>query len=78
MAYKWPDLDPNEIQAYSVDWSRFLNTGDTIPKGPAGHGAEPTLAPGRGFLPDPRGATEPEPGPPPHLQRHGPVLKGVL
>jgi hypothetical protein len=30
MAYKWPDLDPNEIQAYSVDWSRFLNTGDTI------------------------------------------------
>ena len=30
MAYKWPDLDPDEIQAYSVDWSRFLNTGDTI------------------------------------------------
>jgi hypothetical protein len=30
MSYKWPDLDPNEIQAYSVDWSRFLNTGDTI------------------------------------------------
>ena len=30
MAYKWPDLDPNELQAYSVDWSRFLNTGDTI------------------------------------------------
>ena len=30
MAYKWPDLDPNEIQAYSVDWSRFLNTDDTI------------------------------------------------
>lgn len=30
MAYKWPDLDPNEIQAYSVDWSRFLDTGDTI------------------------------------------------
>ena len=30
MAYKWPDLDPNEIQAYSVDWSRFLNTNDTI------------------------------------------------
>ena len=30
MAYKWPDLDPNEVQAYSVDWSRFLNTGDTI------------------------------------------------
>lgn len=30
MSYKWPDLDPNELQAYSVDWSRFLNTGDTI------------------------------------------------
>ena len=30
MAYKWPDLDPDEIQAYSVDWSRFLNTDDTI------------------------------------------------
>lgn len=30
MAYKWPDLDPDEIQAYSVDWSRFLNTNDTI------------------------------------------------
>lgn len=30
MPYKWPDLDPNELQAYSVDWSRFLNTGDTI------------------------------------------------
>lgn len=30
MAYKWPDLDPNELQAYSVDWSRFLNTGDSI------------------------------------------------
>ncbi len=30
MAYKWPNLDPNEIQDYSVDWSRFLNTGDTI------------------------------------------------
>jgi len=30
MAYKWPDLDPNEIQAYSVDWSRFLNAGDAI------------------------------------------------
>ena len=30
MAYKWPDLDPNAIHAYSVDWSRFLNTGDTI------------------------------------------------
>ena len=30
MSYKWPDLDPNEVQAYSVDWSRFLNTGDTI------------------------------------------------
>ena len=30
MAYKWPDLDPNEIQGYSVDWSRFLNTGDNI------------------------------------------------
>lgn len=30
MAYKWPDLDPNELQAYSVDWSRFLNSGDTI------------------------------------------------
>jgi hypothetical protein len=30
MAYKWPDHDPDEIQAYSVDWSRFLNTGDAI------------------------------------------------
>lgn len=26
MAYKWPDLDPDEIQDYSVDWSRFLKT----------------------------------------------------
>jgi len=29
MAYKWPDLDPDEVQDYSVDWSRFLGT-DTI------------------------------------------------
>jgi hypothetical protein len=30
MSYKWPDLDPNELDAYSVDWSRFLNESDTI------------------------------------------------
>lgn len=30
MAYKWPNLDPNEIEDFSVDWSRFLRTGDTI------------------------------------------------
>ena len=28
MSYKWPDKDPDEIQDYSVDWSRFL--GDDI------------------------------------------------
>ncbi len=32
MAYKWPDLDPDEIADFSVDWSRFLTSvgGDTI------------------------------------------------
>ena len=29
MAYKWPDLDPDEVADFSVDWSRFLGT-DTI------------------------------------------------
>ena len=29
MSYKWPDKDPDEIQDYSVDWSRFLGD-DTI------------------------------------------------
>ena len=26
MSYKWPDKDPDEIQDYSVDWSRFLGS----------------------------------------------------
>ena len=30
MSYKWPDLDPNELDAYSVDWSRYLDGSDTI------------------------------------------------
>ena len=29
MSYKWPDKDPDEIQDYSVDWSRFLGD-DTL------------------------------------------------
>lgn len=29
MSYKWPDKDPDEIQDYSVDWSRFLGS-DTV------------------------------------------------
>ena len=29
MSYKWPDKDPDEIQDYSVDWSRFLGD-DTV------------------------------------------------
>lgn len=29
MAYKWPDLDPDEVADFSVDWGRFLGT-DTI------------------------------------------------
>ena len=24
MAYKWPDLDPDEVADFSVDWGRFL------------------------------------------------------
>ncbi len=32
MAYTWPNLDPNEVADYSVDWSRFLgsNTISTV------------------------------------------------
>jgi len=29
MSYKWPNKDKDEIQDYSVDWSRFLGD-DTI------------------------------------------------
>jgi len=29
MAYRWPNLDPDEVADFSVDWSRFLGT-DTI------------------------------------------------
>lgn len=28
MAYKWPDLDPDELADFSVDWSRFLTSVD--------------------------------------------------
>lgn len=27
---KWPNKDPNETLDYSLDWSRFLRTGETI------------------------------------------------
>lgn len=30
MSFKWPNKDPDEILDYSVDWSRWLNTGVTI------------------------------------------------
>lgn len=29
MSYKWPDKDKDEINDFSVDWSRFLGT-DTV------------------------------------------------
>jgi len=30
MSFKWPNKDPDEILDYSVDWSRWLNSGITI------------------------------------------------
>lgn len=30
MSYKWPDKHPDTTNNYSVDWSRLLNTGETI------------------------------------------------
>lgn len=30
MSYKWPNKDSNEILDYSLDWSRWLRSGETI------------------------------------------------
>ena len=30
MAFKFPDKDPDERLDYTVDWSRFLSTGESI------------------------------------------------
>lgn len=30
MSFKWPPKDPDELLDYSVDWSRWLNTGVNI------------------------------------------------
>lgn len=27
---RWPNKDPNEILDYSLDWSRFLRSGETV------------------------------------------------
>ena len=27
MSFRWPNKDPDETLDYSVDWSRFLDTG---------------------------------------------------
>ena len=30
MSFRWPNKDPDETLDYSVDWSRFLDTGVTV------------------------------------------------
>ena len=30
MSYKWPNKDSNETLDYSLDWSRWLRTGESI------------------------------------------------
>lgn len=30
MSYRWPNKDPQDTLDYTIDWSRFLNTGVTI------------------------------------------------
>ena len=30
MSFRWPNKDPDETLDYSMDWSRFLNTGVNI------------------------------------------------
>ena len=30
MSFRWPSKDPDETLDYSVDWSRFLDTGVTV------------------------------------------------
>lgn len=30
MSLKWPHKDPDDVLDYSLDWSRFLNTGESI------------------------------------------------
>ena len=30
MSLKWPNKDPNELLDYSLDWSRFLRTGEYL------------------------------------------------